>query len=274
MNNLVKSAVAGALALTGTSAFAVTAPNTNSNDLVLVVYNTTTNAAYALDTGVTINSILPSSGLVSGASLNSALPGINTSFAASSTLSTFLAANPESGDQWTIEAGQFNGGGTSAGCTNGLCKAQGAAKAVFTSLVATQDPTQAQTVELSSLSAFVNGLLPDETVGQLVFTGKESGAVQYGAAGNSAPSKYGLWGRVDSGAMGSTLTLFGFTGNNGTGPTESYVLGGVTVDTSGDVTFTGNTAPPPVPIPAAVWLFGSGVLGLVGVSRRRKLAAV
>src|ERR1700733_13498648 len=192
MNNLVKSAVAGALALTGTSAFAVTAPNTNSNDLVLVVYNTTTNAAYALDTGVTINSILPSSGLVSGASLNSALPGINTSFAASSTLSTFLAANPESGDQWTIEAGQFNGGGTAAGCTNGLCKGQGAAKAVFTSQIGTTSPGNVTDVPLSGLIAFENGLQSDETVGQLVFTG-ESGAVQYGAGGNSAPEKYGFF---------------------------------------------------------------------------------
>jgi hypothetical protein len=29
-------------------------------------------------------------------------------------------------------------------------------------------------------------------------------------------------------------------------------------------------AAPPIPVPAAVWLFGSGLLGLVGVARRRK----
>jgi len=30
------------------------------------------------------------------------------------------------------------------------------------------------------------------------------------------------------------------------------------------------TGPEPVPVPAAVWLFGSGLLGLVGVARRRR----
>ena len=37
------------------------------------------------------------------------------------------------------------------------------------------------------------------------------------------------------------------------------------------VTVTGITAPP-IPVPAAVWLFGSGLLGLVGVARRRKMS--
>jgi hypothetical protein len=32
-----------------------------------------------------------------------------------------------------------------------------------------------------------------------------------------------------------------------------------------------NCGPPEVPVPAAVWLFGSGLLGLVGVARRKKV---
>ena len=51
-----------------------------------------------------------------------------------------------------------------------------------------------------------------------------------------------------------------------------FILNG---DLSGD--FTGSLltakAGPVVPVPAAVWLFGSGLLGLVGVARRKKAAA-
>jgi hypothetical protein len=37
--------------------------------------------------------------------------------------------------------------------------------------------------------------------------------------------------------------------------------------------FTATSVPAPVPVPAAVWLFGSGLLGLIGVARRRAHAA-
>ena len=39
---------------------------------------------------------------------------------------------------------------------------------------------------------------------------------------------------------------------------------------NGVMTCQNCTPPPAVPVPAAVWLFGSGLLGLVGVARRRK----
>ena len=41
----------------------------------------------------------------------------------------------------------------------------------------------------------------------------------------------------------------------------------------GDITFSpGTWAVSSVPIPSAVWLFGSGILGLIGISRKKKAA--
>ena len=37
------------------------------------------------------------------------------------------------------------------------------------------------------------------------------------------------------------------------------------------LSFTANATISPVPIPAAIWLFGSGLLGLIGVARRKKV---
>lgn len=52
-------------------------------------------------------------------------------------------------------------------------------------------------------------------------------------------------------------------GNGGTGLSHSFYVGGVPVG--------GNV--PEVPVPAAVWLFGSGLLGLLGAARKKSESA-
>lgn len=41
---------------------------------------------------------------------------------------------------------------------------------------------------------------------------------------------------------------------------------------NGTLTYSTNAAVAPIPVPAALWLLGSGLIGLVGVARRRKTA--
>ena len=70
MLTLVKAAIAGVLSLGATSAFAAIGdPWSNTSDLILVVENATTHAAYALDTGISLNTLLPTGSLQTGAVL-------------------------------------------------------------------------------------------------------------------------------------------------------------------------------------------------------------
>ncbi len=273
MNIVVKTAVAGALSLGATGAFALGIPALNSSDLVLVVENTTTSATYELDTGITLGSLLPAGQYVTNASLSTAIAGLNSTLAASPTLQSFLAANPAAGDGWVLEGGQYNGGSPTTTSTNGNSKAAGAALAVYTTVQGTGNTSAITGQTLTNLEAFENGINGDvvNTTGGLypLQTAAESTA---GSISANAIAKYGTLAADVLEALGNTDTLYGLTGNGNTGVLQSYILGKASLAANGTLTLTGNSTTPPVPLPAAVWLFGSGLMGLVGISRRRKAA--
>lgn len=85
----------------------------------------------------------------------------------------------------------------------------------------------------------------------------------YGSAGQPTPSQVWMLASIDpdgDGVMGIPMAANGpFAGFNAN---FQATMGGI-ADVS-DI---------PVPIPAAVWLFGSGLLGLVGIARRKKKSA-
>lgn len=56
------------------------------------------------------------------------------------------------------------------------------------------------------------------------------------------------------------------------GSYHAVVTGTVTGSKGGSYSFSLYAVPQPVPVPAAAWLLGSGLIGLVGVARRRKQA--
>jgi hypothetical protein len=73
-----------------------------------------------------------------------------------------------------------------------------------------------------------------------------------------------------TGLLGASLSYFTATVNGafaGDASTFSQIAG--TWSLGNDGTLTWNTAAAVVPVPAAIWLLGSGLLGLVGVGRRR-----
>jgi hypothetical protein len=269
MNIIVKTAVASALGLGATGAFAIGVPASGGSDLILVIQNESTPAdVYALDTGISINTIF-NGPYTSGASLSTALAGINSVIAESATLQSFLAANPAASDGWTLEAAQYAGASTTSSATNQNTKTAGNAKVIFTSI---GNPSNIAGATLTNLQQIANGIQGEITTGGLtpLATSTENDTtVSYST---SAATKYGLFSTSDLGALGGTEAIYAYTGNNGTGTPQSYILGSATLGTNGTLTFAQNSSSAPVPVPAALWLFGSGVLGLVGVARRRKTA--
>ena len=104
----------------------------------------------------------------------------------------------------------------------------------------------------------------DATTGSLdVLTSGTDSNWTPGTPGTAANSGTGSDLTGGAGTWTGTVVNFGnvgaaWTAFDGTPYSEKF-----------DITVNGVEAPP-IPVPAAVWLFGSGLLGLVGVARRKK----
>lgn len=287
MNKILKLSVASALALGYATAHAqIAQPSSGSSDLVLFaeIINSSGSvvASYARDTGISINSVLPSASLAASGSTTPtggfttiSLGSVNVGPDANMT--NFLALDA-SGDsvEWAIEGGQYNGaGGTSASNFGGV----GAAKFV-TTLPSTTPVANLTGKNVGNLTKWANIDNDISTVNANITAAGGTSSV-FGSATASA----GVWDATATGAtlmnwysngpqtaattvtneLGTLQTLYGVTGDGSTstiGKLQVYSLGQLELTSNG-------TLESPVPIPAALWLFGSGLLGLAGVGRRK-----
>lgn len=116
----------------------------------------------------------------------------------------------------------------------------------------------------------INAALGAATVGNIASTN-----VAYGA--NNGGNYYGWFLGGDSAKKGfGALDFYSFTNDPNTFALVTSKLTGAaggdgkfTLASNGTLTFNAPQAPAAVPVPAAAWLFGSGLLGLVGIGRRR-----
>jgi len=121
--------------------------------------------------------------------------------------------------------------------------------------------------------------------------GTSTGTLTLSAAGIlSPPSSWGpLAATVDSLIFNGTDYTLGVTAANGISSDGSGLTAGnitfapssiafviaaetdqVTIVSGGSTNYMGDWTVAPVPVPAAVWLFGSGLLCLVGFARKKK----
>lgn len=90
---------------------------------------------------------------------------------------------------------------------------------------------------------------------------------------NFPPITWSLTDYIGPGSTQITIEQTGWLWTNETDGDNGYVNSRYgRVSASGNIGITYNFTPAPVPVPAATWLFGSGLLALIGVARRKKAA--
>jgi hypothetical protein len=268
MKTVLKVGTAGALALVGIAAHAsIPSPSAGSADAVLFaeVVNSAGTAAvasYAGDTGVSLATL-------EAGTYNNTVLGSDSKLAALLAVET---ANPSDTLWWGIMGSQYTG----PAVPNSFATAGAIQFVTTTNGSAT---TKLKTITNSGLSGWAAGLTAD------------IGTVNSNSGGASSvegpnPATSGVWdvtntngaafwyGSVSNGNTGSgSQTLYSELTGAGGNTTKGTSASVETVSlSSGGLSFTGLKTAPPVPLPAAVWLLGSGLLGLTGVARRKSKA--
>jgi hypothetical protein len=275
--NLKMIAVAAAMVSVAGAANAALATG-NNGSLAIAAFNTSTNDWYIRDTGFLLNSFLPNSvttlsgdGGVTGDRTPSAgltLNASNTSgFATDATWSSFIAGQTLADIRWFVSAVDSSGTTTASNVKRFITSSANASE--------------------TATNGNLDGYISSANAGGLatVYGSGSNGAMSSWAAATSSAAP-GAWatnftlGADGLASFGDSVGLFYFARSTGTGSTTSAatktqfgnVNGYATVSlaANGDLTYI---APAAVPVPAAAWLLGSGLLAMGGAIRRRKAAA-
>lgn len=281
MKTLVRLAVAATLLSSAAiaPAFADTAlPNTGNGEAVLYIRNTTNDTVYVRGLGQNLDSLLTQSQIASSGYSGTPITesGGLATLTHDAALTTFLQS-AGGNIEWAVL------GGDSIFDSSTGVKNSGELRYITTTqqtLTGTPSVTN-----LNLKSTFGNLLATTQTpangaINSGVVDDKKSGV---GAAGqiwspNVLPNPQNWYGNglsnVTTGFGTANLYMLatnglttGTGGSNGT-QAEVYQFASLTLQSNGDLIGVSQ-----VPLPAAVWLFGSGLLGLAGIGRRRSAGA-
>lgn len=254
---------------------ALTTGTTSNGSLYLAVWDSSATGTYSYvqDLGYTINSFLPegsvpvSTGDLAGATASTVTPatGLTLNFG-TSFLSSFTGNAADL--RWNVVAYDNQAGGTNT------------RRAALTAQVGTLTTTITNT----GLTTVTNNIGTAATTLGCATSTAGCASTDTLLAGATYGDTLGNGGLSTSQALGSTLEMMyitqtGTSSTNGTAATydffdNAYGRAVWSLTSAGQLTYSiAGAAVSEVPVPAALWLFGSGLLGLVGIGRRKSSVA-
>jgi hypothetical protein len=261
MNTIAKVSVASALALGFGVAHASILDPQSGGDVLLfaeVLSGTTVVGSYAGDSGIAI-----------GAALSSGTVG-TLSTSTDAALSSLLTVAASAGNtiEWAVEGGKL-GGGQTAGVWSSSDQ--------YVTTIGPQGPAQLAlkngvnaTNWSTGITTTINEIDTNSGGANSVFaTSLAAGGLFDTSSASNIANWYGNGTATANTGVGTSTTLYHVAmGTTQTAFVALASLGTVTLTATG-LTF----APTAVPLPAAIWLLGGGLLGLAGVGRRKSVAA-
>jgi hypothetical protein len=269
MKTLAKFAIAS-LALAGSSAFAaIDLPSTGNGELVLLVRDLSDSTRQvALETNIRLNDILTQAQIVASAAPTAA--GVPVSFTfnfadvTSTALASFLSAPSASGYEYMLFAGD-------SATTRNLGDARFLSTSNFQyTTLATSPVTNNNLGNGSGI-----GVTSDNELAQVNASLFDAGETGFAAFAQDQENFFFTnlmsAGLAQTGtAVGTATNLYVYTTASGTSSARARTYQGndVILNSNGTLSVVGGN-PPPVPLPAAVWLLGSALAGFGAISRRR-----
>jgi hypothetical protein len=286
MKTFIKLALAGA-ALAGGAAAQAQIPTSGfptaagGSDLILFVTDTTTGASFVQDLGVNLDSL----GVTTASVVNDSNCGAACTYSLFGTGGTGPLG---SGNPITVGAGIITSGGVDTALATWEAGNASTDTLYYSIIGAAQgngsnDPGQGRFGATYTSANGANIFGSEQSTSAVVgaasstngFFGDVNGKVSYFAAtagsGNLAMGSF--MGTNNGASLGGTTFFYELAGFGGSNDANVYAsTDAITVGAKGAITGLVSAAGA-VPLPAAFWLLGSGVLGLFGISRRRAAPA-